>query len=52
MNNAILDDVKQMKINKLITFCETSANSAKPDQTPQNAASDQLLNFLLTEDFF
>ena len=27
----------------------TSANSAKPDQTPQNAASDQVLHCLLTE---
>ena len=28
-------------------FCMTSANSAKPDQTPQNAASDQVLYSLL-----
>ena len=26
-----------------------SANRAKPDQTPQNAASDQVLHCLLTE---
>ena len=30
-------------------FCGTSANSAKPDQTPQNAASDQVLHCLLTK---
>ena len=31
----------------LESFCGTSANSAKPDQTPQNAASDQVLHCLL-----
>ena len=30
-------------------FCGTSANSVKPDQTPQNAASDQVLHCLLSE---
>ena len=29
-------------------FCGTLANSAKPDQMPQNAASDQVLHCLLT----
>ena len=33
----------------LASFCGTSANSAKPDHTPQNAASDQVLHGLLTE---
>ena len=32
------------------SFCGTLTNSAKPDQTPQNAASDQVLHCLLTED--
>ena len=32
-----------------VLFCETSANSADPDQTPQNATSDQGLHCLLTE---
>ena len=27
----------------------TSTNSTKPDQTPQNAASDHVLPFLLTD---
>ena len=30
-------------------FIGTSANDAKPDQTPQNAASDLVLHCLLTE---
>ena len=33
----------------LASFCGTLANSAKPDQTHQNAASDQVLHCLLTE---
>ena len=33
-------------------FCGTSANIAKPDQTPQNTASDQALHCLQTEVFF
>ena len=32
-----------------VLFNGTSANSAEPDQTPQNAASDQALHYLLTE---
>ena len=32
----------------LVTFCGISANSAKPDHTPQNEASDQVLHCLLT----
>ena len=36
----------------LSSFCGTSANSAKPDQTPQNAASDQVLHCLQTEASF
>ena len=32
----------------LASFCGTSANSANTDQTPQNAASDQVLHCLLT----
>ena len=38
-------------ISLLRPFCGTSANSAKPDQTPQHAASDQVLHCLLTEVF-
>ena len=33
----------------LAPFCGTLANSAKPDQTSQNAASDQGLHCLQTE---
>ena len=33
----------------LASFCGTSANSAEPDQMPQNVASDQVLHRLLTE---
>ena len=36
-------------INPYKPFCGTSANSAKPDQTPQNAASDQVLHCLQTD---
>ena len=36
----------------LASFCGTSANSAKPDQTPQNVASDQVLHCLQTEVFY
>ena len=31
------------------SFCGTLANSAEPDQTPQNAASDQVFHCLFTE---
>ena len=37
------------KIYTKFPFCGTSASSAKPDQTPQNAASDHVLHCLLTE---
>ena len=30
-------------------FCGTLANSVEPDQTPQNAVSDQVFHCLLTE---
>ena len=33
-------------------FCGTYANSADPDQTPQNAVSDQGLHCLLTNVLF
>ena len=33
----------------LASFCGTSANSAKPDHTPQNAASDQVPHCFLTD---
>ena len=33
----------------LVLFCGTSSNSGDQDQTPQNAASDQVLHCLLTE---
>ena len=33
----------------LCPFCGTQTNGADPDHTPQNAASDQGLHFLLTE---
>ena len=36
----------------LSSFYETLANCAVPDQTPQNAASDQVLHCLLSEYFF
>ena len=32
-----------------VLFCGTLANSAEPDQMPQNMASDQVLPCLLTE---
>ena len=32
-----------------VFFVVISANSAKPDQTPQNAESDQVLHCLQTE---
>ena len=32
-------------------FCGTQANNAEPDQTPQNAASDQGLHCLLAESY-
>ena len=33
----------------MVLFCGTYANSANPDQTPHNVASDQGLHCLLTE---
>ena len=36
----------------LSSFCGTKANSGDPDQTPQNAASDQGLRCLLAESSF
>ena len=33
-------------------FCGTEANSADPDQTPQNVASDQGLHYLLAERYY
>ena len=33
----------------LASFYRTPTNSAEPDQTPQNAASDQVQHCLLTE---
>ena len=35
-----------------LTFCGTSANSAKPDQTLQNAASDLVFQCLVIEASF
>ena len=36
----------------LASLCGASANNAKPDQTLQDAASDQVLHCLHTEVFF
>ena len=33
----------------IASFCGISANSVKQDQTPQNAASEQVLHCLLSE---
>ena len=35
-----------------VLFCRISGNSSKPDQTPQDAASDQVLHCLQAEVFF
>ena len=43
-----LFSIKKCSIEKVIckTWTGTLANSADPDQTPQNVASDQCLHFL------
>ena len=44
-----IGSILHVKEKRLNPFCCTSANSPKPDQTPQNEASDQVLHCLLTE---
>ena len=39
----------RVSIIALCPFCGTQTNGADPDHMPQNAASDQVLHFLLTE---
>ena len=41
--------LQKLNFISLVSFLRTSANSAKPDQMPQIAASDQVLYCLLTE---
>ena len=45
--DSLKDFFKNVNIKTYI--CGTAANSVKPDQTPQNAASDQVLYYLQTE---
>ena len=45
----IVQKITQHTHISLASFCGTSANSAKPEHMPQNAASDQVLHCLLTE---
>ena len=47
--NNMLNDKLLNPYKPSVLFCGTSANSAKPDQTPHNAASDQVFHCLLTE---
>ena len=50
--NTFVVRIQQNQIDFLASFYGTSATSEEPDQTTQNAASDQVLQYLLTEKIF
>ena len=47
--NAFVVHIQQNQMDFLASFYGTSATSEEPDQMLQNAASDQVLLYLLTE---